>query len=147
MATPNKQQMGNTAVAEVPKPTWKPISSKEAEKFDKYINKSYVPKDDADFAKKYFVRPIHTIKYVPADNAGGVNEFGLKFLCQKFHRNKMVQAQIADGKGGTLTVTDNEQVVGHIMNNDGFWECIDPTASFTMDVRDFAESYEQDNEN
>lgn len=143
VTTPTKPATGNATEA-VPKPQWKPIKIEEAKQFDKFINKPFVPKGDVKFAKEYFVRPISVMRYTPADISTSTSEFGLKFLVQKFHRNKMHTVGLPDGKGGRTDIEDNLPVTNHILNEEGFWECKDPMAVFTMDVRDFRANYEAD---
>ena len=123
---------------------FKPVSRDEAKKYEKYVGKPFVPKGDEKWAKKFFYRVVSIIPYIPADQNLGVGVHGLKFLLQKYDRNKTQQVSVNDGKGGKVTVEDNVPVEGHRMTDDGFWECIDDMASLTMDVRKFAEAYEAD---
>ena len=145
MAATTKPATGN-AIIDVPKPETKIkwVTLEEAKKFDRYLQKPFVPKSDESFAKKYFVRPISIIPYVPADMGSATGQTLYKFLCQKYYRNKTKSVSISDGKGGKETIDDNAPVEGHILNNNGFWECVDDTASFTIDCREFAEKYTAD---
>lgn len=148
MAPPNKNTQGN--VVDIPKPAeikW--VGTDEAKSFERFLNKNFVPKGDAAFAKKFFVRPFSIIPYTPPDAVTSSTQSLYKFLCQKYHRNKLKSISVSDGRGGRETIEDNEPVVGHVLieggrMGEGTFECVDPTASFTIDCRDFREQYQVD---
>ena len=150
MATPTKNTPGNVVDVPKPEPKIKWVDSTEAKTFERFLNKNFIPKDDEAFAKKFFVRPISIIPYSPADASSSASQTLYKFLCQKYHKNKLKQISVSDGRGGRENIEDNEAVEGHRMIDagrmgEGTFECVDPTACFTIDARDFKEQYQADN--
>ena len=137
-----KQQPG-TAIAS-PEPKYKWISIQEAEKFEKFLRKSFVPKDDEKFAKKFFYRVESIIPYTPAGNYGPeMNRY--KFLLQKYYRDKMEVVSVATDAGGTQEVERNKPVEGHVLTENGFWSCVNSDASITMDCEEFKSKFVPDN--
>jgi hypothetical protein len=125
-----------------PEPKW--VTPEEASSFAKYLGKQFVPKGDDKFSKKFFYRVESIIPYTPANASGSTSQRLLRFLVQKYHRNKTRSVNVIDGKGSSEKIDAPMPVEGHEMNGDGLWECKDNTASMLIDARDFKEKYEHD---
>ena len=119
------------------------ISLEDAMKLDKYIGKSFVPKNNAAFAKKFFYKVEAVIPYTPAGNYGP-DQHRYDFKLQKYHRNKTETVKVADVKGNSEEMVRNARVDGHQLIN-GNWICTDTTADITCDSEKFKEQYEADN--
>lgn len=125
-----------------PEPKW--VTQEESQHFAKYLGKTFVPKGDEKFAKKFFYKVESIIPYSPANAAGSTSQRMLRFLIQKYYRNKTRSVNLIDGKGTAEKVDAPLPVEGHEMNADGLWVCTDERASMLIDVREFKEKYEHD---
>ena len=137
--------MGNSTAVPKPEP-YKWVTLDEAKKFKKLLGKNFVPKDDAKFAKKFFYSVIALIPKTPAGIEGSTAQHGLNVLIQKYDRTKTEKVSVATPGGGRETIEGAAKVVGHKINDDGFWECVDSTASMMLDAREFVDKYALDAE-
>ena len=130
---------------ETKKPQW--MSLEEAEKYEKMLLKSYVKKGDKEDATKFIYRVVSMFPFQPAvskiEDMANTEELLYKFQIQKFHRSKTQKVTKRDEQANQVEVSDNVQVDQHVMRN-GHWVCVDPTASFPMEVREFKEKFEVD---
>lgn len=149
MATTEKE-MG-TAIASPEQTQW--CSLEECEKFEKCIGRNYTRKDKKD-SKKFFYKVIGLHPTQPAVNFKPTQEnielpssdsFLIAFEVQKYHRNKYVASKVRDAQNPQVStdIQVNQQVDAHEMRN-GKWICVDPTASFFRDARDFLKEFEVD---
>ncbi len=143
MATETQEKTGTVASPEPTKPEW--VSLEQAEKLTKQIGKRFVKKDDAKDAKKFFYKIIGMHKNIPAGFNHSTDEFLISYEVQKYHRNKMVKSKKRDEGGNQFDAEENLQVDGHEMK-EGIWVCVDQTASFFKDSKDFSKEFESDKE-
>ena len=120
------------------------VTLEEAERLEKFIGKSFVPKGDEKFAKKYFYRVESIIPYTPA-GVGGPEDHLYMFMLQKYHRNKTETVSVATDKGSIEDVERNARVDSHQMGKNGHWVCVDHSANITVDSTEFKSKYEADN--
>ena len=119
---------------------YKFVSLEEAEKLTKYIGKSYVPKNNEDFAKKFFYKVESIIPYTPA-NIADPDSHLYHFMLQKYHRNKVEKVNVATDKGGSMEVERNQKVEGHVLSETGKWQCVDAQANILVDSGKFKRDY------
>ena len=113
--------------------TW--ITLEEAAKFQKLLNKRYVPKGDVKFAKKFFWQVISIIPYTPK-GAGGPEDHRYDILLQLFRRDKTTTVSKADSSGNISEVECNMRVE----KSDGIPETL------PVDSEKFKAEFEPDSE-
>ena len=123
------------------KPKW--VSLEDAEKLERFLNKQFVPKDNEEFAKKYFYRVESIIPYSPANSDGGPDQNMYQFLVQKYRRDKVETVTVASDSGGTQEVERNAKVDSHEMIN-GHWHCVDNAANMLIDSAKFRREFKAD---
>lgn len=119
------------------------ISIEEAEKLERYIGKSYIPKDDEKFAKRYYYKVEAIIPYTPADSYAPADQSRYKFLLQKYDRKRTETVSIATDKGDSQDVERNMRVEANELRN-GTWVCVDPYANRLIDTEEFKKGFKLD---
>jgi hypothetical protein len=119
------------------------ISLEEAEKLERYINKSYIPKDDEKFAKRFYYKVESIIPYVPADAMASAEQSRYKFLIQKYDRKKTEKVSVATEKGDSQDLERNVRVESHELRN-GNWICVDAQANRLIDTDEFKKLFKPD---
>lgn len=139
---------GTAIASPEPKPEPKWISQEEVEKtWEKMLFKNYVRKGDEKDAKKFFYRIQGMHPYQPAGFVTSTDDCLFQFEVQKYYRNKTKKTNVLDEHNPQVKreVDSPLHVDGHEMKG-GKWVCVDPWASFFMDVRAFKEKFELDTE-
>jgi hypothetical protein len=119
------------------------ISLDEAAKLEKFVGKSYIPKDDEKFSKRYYYRVESIIPYTPADCGASADQSRYKFLIQKYDRKRTEKVSIASDKGDAQDLERNVRVESHELNN-GNWICLDPQANKLIDTDEFKKNFKLD---
>lgn len=147
--TPTRTGTANVAS---PKHEW--VGIQEAERLQKCLLKNYVKKNDKEDAKTFFYKVIDMHPYQPATNykpkadnfeLPSTEDFLIRFGIQKYYRNKFTKTTVRDQQNPQISsdAQVNQQVDSHVLK-DGRWVCVDKTASFFKDAREFLSEFEID---
>lgn len=150
MATIIEKETGTANAGPEPEQKW--ITLQEAEKYEKWIGRHFVKRDDPKDAKKFFYQIISIHPYQPMakkfEDIGSTDDCRYQFNVQKYHRHQTIKATVRPDER-TSTVQDvPKPVEGHEwrarLKGEGAWVLVDPRANFFIDVETFKNQFELD---